>query len=150
MHRLLWVFVLFTMTLFAEFKVGDIFPTIIFHDQFDRSIKIESSDRVVFMAFEKKVAMGIHEYLTIQTKDFMSQQHIKYISDVSAVPSFALSMFALPNMKKYPFSVILIKDDFGKNFEKKQAKVSVYRLNNKKITTIQFMNPKVLGTLFSD
>ena len=150
MYKLLWIAVLFTVTLFADFKVGDSFPDIFLSDQFGRSVKIESSDRFVLMAFEKEVAMGIHEFITTQPKEFMSQQHIKYISDVSAVPSFAFSMFALPNMKKYPFSVMLIKDDFGKHFEKREGKVSVYRLNNKKITAIQFMNPKVLGTLFSN
>ena len=101
MYKLLWMAVFFTVTLFADLKVGDSFPNITLHDQFDRSLKVESSDKVVLMAFEKDVAMGIHKFLTIQTKSFIKEQHMKYISDVSAVPSFAFSMFALPNMKKY-------------------------------------------------
>ena len=150
MHKLLWIAIFCTVTLFAEFKVGDNFPDITLHDQFERSLNIESSDRIVLMAFEKDVAMGIHEFLTKQAKSFMSQEHIKYISDVSAIPSFALSMFALPNMKKYSFSVMLIKDDSGKQFDKREGKVSVYILKNKKITAIKFIDPKRLGRLFSD
>ena len=150
MYKLLWIAVFFTVTLFADIKVGDIFPNITLHDQFDRSLKVESSDKVVLMAFEKDVAMGIHKFLTIQTKSFMREQHMKYISDVSAVPSFAFSMFALPNMKKYPFSIMLIKDGSGKKFDKQEGKVSVYRLKNNKITAIEFINPKHLGTIFND
>jgi hypothetical protein len=59
-------------------------------------------------------------------------------------------MFALPNMKKYSFSVMLIKDDSGKQFDKREGKVSVYILKNKKITAIKFIDPKRLGRLFSD
>ena len=125
MYKLLGTVLLLTASLFAEFKVGDLFPNITLHDQFERSVKIESSDRVVLMAFEKDVAMGIHEFLTLQPKHFVSQQHMKYISDVSALPSFAFSMFALPSIKKYPFSVLLIQDDLGKQFEKREGKVSV-------------------------
>jgi len=150
MHRLLWIAIFCTVTLFAEFIVGDNFPDITLHDQFERSLNIESSDRIVLMAFEKDVAMGIHEFLIRQAKSFMSERYIKYISDVSAVPSFALSMFALPNMKKYSFSVMLIKDDSGKQFDKREGKVSVYILKNKKITAIKFIDPKRLGRLFSD
>ena len=68
MYKVLGIAVFFTVTLFADFKVGDSFPNITLHDQFDRLIKVESSDRFVLMAFEKDVAMGIHKFLTIQNK----------------------------------------------------------------------------------
>ncbi|MCW8822400.1 MAG: hypothetical protein OQK45_09230, partial [Sulfurovum sp.] len=56
--------------------------------------------------------------------------------------SFITSMFALPKMKKYPFSVILINDDFGNQFNRQEGKVTIYTLKNNKIQSIDFLTPE--------
>jgi len=147
MKKLLLISTLLTASLFAEFKVGDTFPKTLLEDQFEKSMEVKSSDKLVIMAFEKDVSIEISTFLKAQPKDFMAKEHLKYISDISTMPSFITSMFALPKMKKYPFSVMLIEDDFGKQFNKKDEKVTLYKLKNRKITAIEFIDPKNLSLL---
>jgi hypothetical protein len=149
MKKLLLISTLLTASLFAGFKAGETLPKIALNDQFEKPWKVESSDILLIMAFEKDVSIEISDFLKAQSKGFMTQRHMKYISDISAMPSFITSMFALPKMKKYPFSVMLINDDFGKQFDREEGKVTVYRLKNNKITAIEFVDPKKLNTLFS-
>jgi len=149
MKKLLLISTFLTVSLFAGFKAGDDLPNITLNDQFEKPLKVESSDTMVIMAFEKDVSIEISKFLKAQSKGFMSQQHMKYISDISTMPSFITSMFALPKMKKYPFSVMLIHDDFGKQFDRQEGKMTVYHLKNKKITALEFVDPKQLKALFN-
>ena len=149
MKKLLLISTLLAVTLFADFNVGDRLPNIALNDQFEKPLKVELSDTVLIMAFEKDVSIEISKFLKSQSKGFMAQHHTKYISDISSMPSFVTSMFALPKMKKYPFSVMLINNDFGKQFDRKKGKVSIYTLKNKKIIAIEFIKPKQLSKFFS-
>ena len=148
MKKLLLISTLLTATLFAGFKAGETLPNIALNDQFEKPLKVASSDTLVIMAFEKDVSIEISKFLKAQSKGFMAQRHMKYISDISSMPSFITSMFAMPKMKKYPFSVMLINDDFGKQFDREKGKVTVYHVKNKKISAVEFIDPKQLIHLF--
>ena len=147
MKKLLLISTILTASLFAGFKVGDTLPTIALNDQFEKPLKVTSADTLVIMAFEKDVSIDISMFLKAQVKGFLLQHHMKYISDISTMPSFITSMFAMPKMKKYPFSVMLINNDFGKQFDRQKGKVTVYRLKNKKIIAVEFIDPKQLANL---
>jgi hypothetical protein len=65
------------------------------------------------------------------------------------MPSFVTSFFALPKMKKYPYSLMLIYDDFGKKFNIKDEMFTVYKLNNLKVEEIlYFKDTKNLDSIF--
>jgi len=148
MKHLLVISLLFTSALFAGFKVGDTLPIIVLEDQFGKEMKVEKKDTRIIMAFEKDVSVYINEFLKTQDGTFLAQHHTKYISDISTMPSFITSMFALPKMEKYPFSLMLINDDFGEQFNKKDKKITVYTVQNYKIKNIQFLDPKTVSSLF--
>ena len=138
-----------TAILFADFKVGDKLPTITLADQFEKEYKVEAKDRLVIMAFEKDISIAVSDYLKTKPASFLKTQHAKYISDISSMPSFITSMFAMPKMKKYPFSVMLINDGFGKQFNRTEGRITVFKLKNHKITSIDFVSPKAISTLFA-
>ena len=148
MKKILFLSLVLSATLFAEFKVGDTLPDITLEDQFEKNMSVDKYDKIILMAFEKDVSIDISKFLKAQSKEFMAQRHIKYISDIHKMPSFITSMFALPKMRKYPFSVMLIDNDFGKQFDKRDGKVTVYVLKNHKITDIKFIDPKQLIGIF--
>jgi hypothetical protein len=148
MKKLLLISILLTGSLFAGFKVGDTLPNITLEDQFEKSFTVEPSDTLLVMAFEKDISVVVNEFLKIQAEGFMAQYHMKYISDISTMPSFITSMFALPKMKKYPFSVMLINDEFGEQFDKEDGKVTVYRLKKNKVTALEFIDPKEIISIF--
>jgi len=149
MKKILLTSLLLSASLLAEFKVGDTVPPIELSDQFDKKSKVTPSDKSILMAFEKDISITIAEYLKTKPSNFLKQQHTKYISDISAMPSLITSMFALPKMKKYPFSVLLIHDDFGKQFNQKDGKVTLFRLNKGKITSIEFLKPSEISRFFT-
>ena len=146
MKKLLLVSVLLGTSLFADFKVGEKLPLIALKNQFGKTMKIDANDKVLLLTFEKEVAIAAADFLTKRPKKYLETHHIKYISDISKMPSFITSMFALPKMKKYPFSVMLIENDLGSDFAKKEGKVTVYKLKKQKITSIQFVEPKRLAS----
>ncbi len=112
MKHLLLISLLFTGILFADFKVGDKLPAITLPDQFNKVHKVEAKDTLIIMAFEKETSIAISDYLKTKPASFLTTQHAKYISDISAMPSFISSLIAEPKMKKLSFSILLIKDDF--------------------------------------
>ena len=144
---MLLISLLFTATLFSGLKRGENFPNITLKDQFGKVLKVEASDRLVFVTFEKETAIKSADFFKNKPKGFFKKAHIKYLSDISTMPSFITSMFALPKMKEYPFSVMLIRDDLGKELDKEEGKVTVYRLRNRKITAIGFVDPKQLSSV---
>jgi hypothetical protein len=139
---------IFTTALFAEFKVGEKLPDISLPDQFEKELQVKRTDKVLIIAFEKDISTAINNYLKTKDEHYLEKYHARYISDISAMPSFVTSMFAIPKMKKYPFSIMLIHDDFGKAFSKNEGKITVYKINKRKITAIEFINPDKLPALF--
>ncbi len=150
MKLLLLLSLFFAETLMADFRVGDGLPGITLPDQFDKEYNIRADDTTLIMAFEKDVSGAINEYLKTKSGTFLADHHAKYISDISAMPSIITNMFALPKMKKYPFSMLLIYDDFGKQFNRQEGKISVFRLKFGIIQSIDFITDTELPSLFSE
>jgi len=148
MKHLLLISLLLTGSLFADFKVGDKLPTITLLDQFDKEFSVEAKDRLLIMAFEKDISVVVNEYLKTKPGTYLASHNAKYISDISSMPSFITSMFALPKMKKYPFSVMLINDDFGEQFNTQEGKITVYTLKKNKIIEIRYVTPEAFPQIF--
>ncbi|MBD3792095.1 MAG: hypothetical protein IE918_08125 [Campylobacterales bacterium] len=146
--KLLMISLLLTGTLFAEFKVGEKLPPISLPDQFENTLQVESTDRLLIMAFEKDISSAINDYLKAKPAGYLNEHHAKYISDISAMPSLITSMFAIPKMKKFPFSIMLIYNDLGKEFSKEKGRITVYRIKNHQIDAIEFVAPNRLPALF--
>ena len=150
MKHLLLISLLLTGALWADFKVGDHLPPITLKDQFEKEFKVEPADTLLILAFEKDISVTVTDYLKNKPSAFLADNHAKYISDISTMPSFITSMFALPKMKKYPFSVLLIRDNFGEQFDREQGKITVYKLKNNMVQSVQFITADDLPTLFPD
>ncbi len=149
MKKLFFSLLLLTSLTFAGLHKGEHFPRLALQDQFGKNASVKDSDRLVLMAFDKETAIAVADFLKKQPKGFLAGHHCSYISDISSMPSFITSMFALPKMKKYPFSILLIKNEAGKQFEKQTAKVTVYRLKHAEVSSIEFKEAKALPALFN-
>ena len=65
-----------------------------------------------------------------------------YVADISGMPSLISKFIALPKMKKYPFSVLLLDDTNKDNFVKEDGKIIVYSLENGKVVKIDKISTK--------
>ncbi|MFT7879899.1 MAG: hypothetical protein ABXS91_05825 [Sulfurimonas sp.] len=146
--KLLMLSLLMTTALFAEFKAGEKLPPLSLPDQFDNELQVKSTDRLLIVSFEKDTSSAINDYLKAKPANYLQEHHARYIGDISAMPSLITSMFAIPKMKKLPFSVMLIKDDFGEKFSRKEGKITVYKIENHTISAIEFIAPDRLPELF--
>jgi len=145
MQKLLLLSLLLTAILSAGFHRGEKFPSFTLSDQFGKQHVMTPRIHFILMAFEKEVAIETAAFLKKQKKEFMQKKQIVYISDISTMPSFITSMFALPKMKKYPFPVLLIQDDFGKKFDSQTGKLTIYTVKKGVITDIGFIKPNKLS-----
>ncbi len=148
MKHLLLTSLLFVNFVFANFKVGDTLPAIILEDQFGQVQKVTSKDTIIIMTFEKDVSIAIADYLKVKPNKFLINQNTKYISDVSSMPSLMMSIFAIPKMKKYKFSIMLIKDELGEKFNREDGKITVLYIKARKIKNISFIAPKEISKIF--
>lgn len=66
------------------------------------------------------------------------------------MPSLIAKFFALPKMKKYPFSVLLVDEEQTKKFSKQDDKITIYRVNEGKITSVNYItNEAELAKVFN-
>lgn len=139
---------LFATNLTADVKVGESFPSLNLVDQYDEKREIKTKGSTTLMlSFEKDVSKQIKNYIYTQEENYLTKHHIHYISDISTMPSFITSMFAIPKMKKFNFNISLIYDKKeAKTLIRKEGKVTIVRLKDNKVTSIQFVLPEVLAT----
>jgi len=140
------LFLLLTMTaLFAEVKVGETFPSFVLVDQFDHNISVKKNTKVLMVSFQKGVSSEIQEFLKRQEKGFLEKNNALYLADISAMPSFLIRLFALPKMKKFNFKIALIyQENVADVLPRKEDKVTLIKLDEQKIVSIELVNPKEL------
>ena len=140
------LFLLLTITaLFAEVKVGETFPSFVMVDQFDHNVTVEKGTKVLMVSFQKGVSSEIQEFLKRQEKGFLEKNNALYLADISAMPSFLINWFALPKMKKFNFKIALIyQENVADVIPRKEDKVTLIKLDEQKIISIELVNPKEL------
>lgn len=141
---------LLTTALFAELKKGEPFPTLNLVDQFDEKIEIgQENNTTLLISFEKDISKKINAFLKEKKPEFMKNHNLLYISDISSMPSFVTSWFALPKMKELPFKIALIyEEEVAESINKEEGKISVINLRNNHVESIKFVEPNSLKNLF--
>ncbi len=142
MKKLLLV-LMFTVLSFAQtINVGDTLPTITLQDQFEKTHTISSQSKRILVAFDKDASDVLKEFLLKKEGDFLTKNQTVYIGDISGMPSLISRFFAIPKMKKYPFSILFLDDKNRNTFSKKEDMVSVYTLEDGKIKNISYISTK--------
>ncbi|MCB0421778.1 MAG: hypothetical protein KDD61_12335 [Bdellovibrionales bacterium] len=108
-------------------------------DQFDRPHTLTSDLRMILFSKEKSANKLVTEVLKEKETGYLLKHSIFYIADVSGMPSFIYSWFALPKMKKYNYSVLLESEpDKTKVFPSQSEAVTILHLNNLNVTKVLF------------
>ncbi|OUR72091.1 hypothetical protein A9Q76_04290 [Arcobacter sp. 31_11_sub10_T18] len=142
MKKLLLI-LMFSILSFAEtLNVGDTFPTITLDDQFEKTHTISLESNKVLVAYDKSMSTILKEFLLAKEDDFLTKNKTVYIGDISGMPSLISRFFAIPKMKKYPFSILFLDDKNRNAFSKKEDFISVYTLENGKVKTLTHVSSK--------
>jgi hypothetical protein len=133
---------IFAVSLFAsDIKIGDTFPNFSYEDQFKAKHTLQDSTKIIIIAFTRDGGNVVRDALSDKEKGFLESKEALYIADISGMPSFISSFFAIPKMKKYPFNILLEKENsLLKVYPNKAEKVTIIKLTNKKIDSIEYIS----------
>ncbi len=117
-------------------------------NQFEKIHTINSEIETIIVSFEKGTGADVNEFLNNKDPDFLQKNKAVFIANISGMPSFITKMFALPKMKKYKHSILLIYDENDKRFLQKEGKSTVYKLENGLIKNIYYIDKNDLENIF--
>jgi len=112
-------------------------------DQFNNPHSLKNYTKIVILTFSKKSGHIVKNYLGKQEKDFLDKHKAMFIADISPMPVVIRNTFALPDLKKSPFAVLLIYDkELAKKIKPKEniEKIVVAYLRNKTITDVKYIS----------
>ncbi|MDC0932316.1 hypothetical protein OAR97_00580 [Arcobacteraceae bacterium] len=149
MIKKIFFLAMLTTALFSNsFNVNSNIGSFELADQFEKTHTVNSDVKTMIVSFEKDTSAGINEFLSTKEKGFLEANNTVFIADISGMPSLITSFFALPKMKKYNYNILLIYDEEEKRFLKKEERLTVYKLENGVITSVQYVEKKDIPTIF--
>ncbi|MDY0051936.1 MAG: hypothetical protein RBR65_05275 [Aliarcobacter sp.] len=119
--------------------VGSDIPVLTVKDQFDKEFTIDSKIKTIIFSATKEESNVIKEFLAAKDKDYLTNNNIAYVADITGMPSLISKFIAIPKMKDYAFSILLIDEDNKALFPVEEDKISIITLENSKITDIKFI-----------
>ena len=144
------LFILIYLSLLnANINSGDTLPPLALVDQFNNKVKVQSNATLI-ISFQKSVSSEIQTYLASKPKKILKKNNILYISDISTAPTFMIKLFGIPKMKKFGYKVALIYDEkIADNLKREVDKVTVIKLHNHKVSSIQYVSAKELNNVLA-
>jgi len=125
----------------APYTVGQsvILPDL--NDQFGKRVTLTSMPKTLIMAFEKGTAATVNEYLAVQENGYLSKNKAAFVADISQMPKFIAETFALPKMRHYPHTILLLQDEEeGLKFPYQEEKITVMKFRDNILTAIEFIS----------
>ena len=109
-------------------------------DQFDKTHKLSTTTKKLLFAFTKDTGHIIKVFMMEKPEGFLQKKDAVIVADISAMPVVIQNTFALPDLKKSNYSMMLIYDkEMAKKLKEGQeaTKVIVMTLENKKVTKVE-------------
>ena len=91
--------------------VGSNLPTLTVKDQFEKEFTIDAKIKTIIFSATKDESATIKDFLVTKDKNYLTTNNIAYVADITGMPSLISKFFALPKMKDYSFSILLIDED---------------------------------------
>jgi len=124
----------------APLTVGDALPQLHFENQHGKMEAFPGAGtRVVLFAIEKTPSDEVNTFLTNLGAEGVRKEGIVFLADISGMPSFVTQTFALPKMRKRPYSILLVnKVEQAAFMPHEKDAVTVLQVHQGKITQIAF------------
>ena len=128
----------------ASLNVDSTVNDIKIKDQFEKEHAIGTNVKTILFASDKKTSDMLRDYLLpiSEKENVLEKNGAVYVADISGMPSLISKFIALPKMKKYPFSILLLDDTNKANFTKEDGKIIVYSLEAGKVVKIDKISTK--------
>jgi len=110
-------------------------------DQFDKAHTLSSDTKTLVFTFAKTTSHIVRDFLQTQPADYLSSRDAFYVADISPMPVVIRNAFAMPDLKKSAYPVLLIYDgEIAAKFRDESQKdaIMIVSLENKKIKSVKF------------
>ena len=115
-------------------EVGKPFPPYTVQDAFEQTNTLQKATRFVIVSSEKAVSEKINEWLKPQPAGYLPAHKAEYVSDITPMPGIITELFARPKMKKYPFKILLARDEnFAKTYPHQKGKIALFVLDDQQV-----------------
>lgn len=105
---------------------GDTVLPLTLPNQHGKAVTVAVGTRIVLYVPDKKASELVRRFLQDKNRAYMEQTKLAVVSDLSAVPPFIRRLYIIPDLKNYPFDMLVIEDEFSPViFESELEKVSV-------------------------
>ena len=109
-------------------------------DQFGKPHSLNDTISTIIFVSSKATGHTVKEFLREESADYLKKHHALFVADISPMPVIIRNTFALPDLKKQHYSVLLIYDkkmaaDFKKGTE--DDKIMIATLKNGKIENVR-------------
>lgn len=149
MKKILFSLLLAGATIANALNIGDSTPTFQIKDQFEKNHVIKADAKTLLVAADKGTSEILRDYFNTKPKGFLEENKAYYIADISGMPSLIAKFFALPKMKKYPFSILLVNEEQTKSFNKKEGNITIYTIVDGKVSDVKYIkDAKELDAVF--
>lgn len=139
MKKILFTLLLAGATIANALNIGDSTPTFQIKDQFEKTHVIKADAKTLLVAADKGTSEILRDYFNAKPKGFLEENNAYYIADISGMPSLIAKFFALPKMKKYPFSILLVDEEQTKSFNKKEGNITIYSIVDGKVSDVKYI-----------
>lgn len=124
----------------APYTVGQSVAPLELEDQHGNHTTLKAMPKTLIMAYEKGTGATVNEYLNTQDKGYLKKYNAAFVADISQMPGLVTKLFALPKMRKYVHTVLLIQDEQqGLKFPSKEEKITVMKFQDNLLTHVSFI-----------
>lgn len=130
-----------TLSVWAvPYTVGQTVSPLELEDQHGNHTTLQTMPKTLIMAYEKGTGATVNEYLNAQDKGYLKKYNAVFIADISQMPGLVTKLFALPKMRKYIHTVLLIRDEQqGLRFPSKEEKITVMKFQDNLLKEVKFI-----------
>jgi len=111
-------------------------------DQFDKPHSLTDNIKKIILVFAKSTGHTVKAFLNSQDKEYLTKRDTIFVADISPMPTVIRNTFALPDLKKSPYSVLLIYDEnIAKSLknEKEAGKIAIVTLKNGVVDKVKYI-----------
>jgi hypothetical protein len=120
-------------------KQGDSLPTLTLTDQHDKPAKIDHSITRIIFAADNGAASLVTAMLDTKEPTWLTQTNSVYLADIHKMPSLISKMFALPQLREKPYTIVLGREEADlAMFARQKGCVAIITVANQKIGETTF------------
>lgn len=122
-------------------RIGNQMKPFSLEDQHGKEHPMDSSIRLILFARNRAGAGVMTAFMEGRDGEFLTRRGIAYVNDISAMPSFAATLFALPKMRRRPYPILLDRDaEITARFPDKPGFATLIHLRELRVRNIEFLS----------